>query len=220
MTAIRILVAEDEALYRTGLRLILEAQPDIEVAGEASEGAAAVEAALALEVDVVLMDVRMSGMDGLEAARRLAAAQGPRVLLLTSFDLDEYVERALDIGVSGFVLKSATAEEMVWAVRRVAAGGSVLDPAVAPRVIEAFSRRRLRLRSVPSALATLSRREHEVLVQVAHGLSNREIARSLGVGEATIRTHVGHLLTKLDLRRRGQAIALAYEAGLVRTDPR
>jgi DNA-binding NarL/FixJ family response regulator len=215
---IRVLVAEDEALYRTGLRLILEAQPDIEVAGEASDGAAAVEAAFALEVDVVLMDVRMSGMDGLEAARRMAAAGGPRVLLLTSFDLDEYIEQALTIGVGGFVLKSASVEELVWAVRRVAAGGGVLDPAVAPRVIEAFSRRRMRLSSVPPLLATLSKREQEVLVHVARGLSNREIARSLGLGEATVRTHVGHLLAKLDLRSRGQAIALAYEVGLVGAD--
>jgi len=214
----RVLVAEDEALYRMGLRLILEAQPDIEVAGEASDGAAAVEAAFALEVDVVLMDVRMSGMDGLEAARRLAAARGPRVLLLTSFDLDEYIEQALTIGVGGFVLKSASGEELVWAVRRVAAGGGVIDPAVAPRVIEAFSRRRLRLPSTPPPLATLSKRERDVLVHVARGLSNREIARSLGLGEATVRTHVGHLLAKLDLRSRGQAIVLAYEVGLVGAD--
>ena len=214
----RVLVAEDEALYRMGLRLILEAQPDIEVAGEASDGAAAVEAALALDVDVVLMDVRMSGMDGLEAARRLAAARGPRVLLLTSFDLDEYIEQALTIGVGGFVLKSASGEELVWAVRRVAAGGGVIDPAVAPRVIEAFSRRRLRLPSTPPPLATLSKRERDVLVHVARGLSNREIARSLGLGEATVRTHVGHLLAKLDLRSRGQAIVLAYEVGLVGAD--
>jgi DNA-binding NarL/FixJ family response regulator len=219
---IRVLVADDEALYRTGLRLILDAQPDIEVVGEAADGAAALEALRALDVDVVLMDVRMAGMDGLEAARRLAAARHPgaaRVLILTSFDLDDYIERALAAGVGGFVLKSASAEELVSAVRAVAAGGGVLDPAVTRRAIDAFLRGRPRPAQAPPVLAGLSSREWDVLLHLARGLSNREIARSLGVGEATVRTHVGHVLTKLNVRDRTQAVVLAFRSGMVDAEP-
>jgi DNA-binding NarL/FixJ family response regulator len=214
---IRVLIVEDEPLFRTGVRLIMQAEPDIEVVGEVSDGAQALEAAGRLDVDVVLMDVRMSGVDGLEATRRLAARGGEsaRVVILTSFDLDEYIDRALAIGVSAFVLKSASAEELVAAVRTVGAGNAFLSPSITRRVIDAFARHRVRLAREPEELATLSRREREVLLHLARGMSNREIAGALGIGETTVRTHVGHLLMKLNLRDRTQAALLAQESGIL-----
>jgi DNA-binding NarL/FixJ family response regulator len=215
---IRLLIVDDQALVRVGLRMILDEQPDIEVVGEASDGAEAVAAARTLEADVVLMDIRMAGMSGLDAARQLASAgdrRAPRVLILTTFDLDEYIDEALSIGTSGFVLKSASPEELVSAVRAVAAGQAFLAPSVTRRVIEAFARRRVRLAREPDELATLTEREREVLRYLARGLSNREIAGALGVSETTVRTHVGHLLMKLHLRDRTQAVVLAYERGVV-----
>jgi DNA-binding NarL/FixJ family response regulator len=218
---IRVLVAEDEDMFRTGLRLILDAQPDVHVVAEAATAAQAFEAAARHDFDVVVMDIRMGADDGLETARRLTAGRAPaRVLVLTNFDLDEYVDRALAIGVSGFVLKSATAEELVAAVRAVAAGQAFLAPSVTRRVIDAFTRRRLRLVRRPEELESLSKREREVLVHVARGRSNREIARALGIGETTVRTHVGHVLMKLNRRDRTQAALLAQDAGLLDDDER
>jgi DNA-binding NarL/FixJ family response regulator len=215
---IRVLVVDDHGLARAGLRMILEAQPDIEVAGMASDGAAAVAAVTALEVDVVLMDIRMEGVGGLEAVRRLRGAptrRPVRVLIVTTFDLDEYIDEALSIGVDGFIVKSAPPEELVAAVRAVAAGGAFLGPTVARRVIGAFSRRRMRLTRGPSELAALTEREREVLRCLARGLSNQEIAGELRIGETTVRTHVGHVLTKLNLRDRIQAVVRAHEMGIL-----
>jgi DNA-binding NarL/FixJ family response regulator len=214
---IRLLIVDDQSLVRTGLRLILDAQPDMTVVGEAADGRAAVALAHRQAVDVVLMDIRMAGVSGLEAARQLAAggSRGPaRVLILTTFDLDEYIDEALSIGTSGFILKSASPEELVAAVRAVAAGEACLAPSVARRVIQAFARRRVRLSREPAELASLTEREREVLRHVAMGLSNREIADTLHVGENTIRTHVAHLLMKLNLRDRTQAAVLAFETGV------
>jgi DNA-binding NarL/FixJ family response regulator len=214
---IRLLLVEDEDLFRSALRAILEAQPDIRVVGEAADGHGALAALTRLAVDVVLMDVRMAGLDGLETARRASTLPGrtPRILILTTFDLDEYVDEALALGAAGFVLKSATEEELLTAVRAVAAGEAFLDPSVTRRVIEAFARRRLRLARRPRELAFLTGREREVLQHVARGRSNREIAAALGVGEATVRTHVGHVLMKLNLRDRTQAALLASESGVL-----
>lgn len=215
---IRLLIADDQLLVRAGLRLILEAQADITVVGEAADGRAAVEIARRTPVDVALLDIRMAGVGGLEAARQLTAPGArwpPRVLILTTFDLDEYIDEALSIGTNGFVLKSASPEELVGAVRAVAAGEAYLAPSVTRRVIEAFSRRRVKLSREPAELASLTDREREVLRHMARGLSNREIAGTLNVGENTVRTHVAHLLMKLNLRDRTQAVVLAYEAGVV-----
>jgi DNA-binding NarL/FixJ family response regulator len=212
---IRLLIADDQSLVRTGLRLILDAQPDIAVVGEAADGRAAVDLARRLGADVVLMDIRMTGISGLEAARQLTARGATRVLILTTFDLDEYIDEALSIGTAGFILKSASPEELVAAVRAVAAGDAFLAPSIARRVIEAFSRRRVRVAQEPAELAALTGREREVLRHVARGLSNREIADLLHVAETTIRTHVAHVLMKLNLRDRTQAVVLAYESGAV-----
>jgi DNA-binding NarL/FixJ family response regulator len=212
---IRLLIADDQSLVRTGLRLILDAQPDIAVVGEAADGRAAVDLARRLGADVVLMDIRMTGISGLEAARQLTARGATRVLILTTFDLDEYIDEALSIGTAGFILKSASPEELVAAVRAVAAGDALLAPSIARRVIEAFSRRRVRVAQEPAELAALTGREREVLRHVARGLSNREIADLLHVAETTIRTHVAHVLMKLNLRDRTQAVVLAYESGAV-----
>jgi len=212
---IRLLIADDQSLVRAGLRLILDAQPDIAVVGEAADGKAAVDLARRLGADVVLMDIRMTGISGLEAARQLTARGATRVLILTTFDLDEYIDEALSIGTAGFILKSASPEELVAAVRAVAAGDAFLAPSIARRVIEAFSRRRVRVAQEPAELAALTGREREVLRHVARGLSNREIADLLHVAETTIRTHVAHVLMKLNLRDRTQAVVLAYESGAV-----
>jgi DNA-binding NarL/FixJ family response regulator len=213
---IRVLIADDQALVRGGFRLILEAQEDIQVVGEADDGREALAKARELEPDVVLMDIRMPELDGLEATRRLVAGGGPpRVLILTTFDLDEYVYEAMKAGASGFLLKDVRPEQLAEAVRVVAGGEALLAPAITRRLVEEFVRRPPPGSGAPAALAELTERELEVLKLVAAGLSNAEIAASLFVSEATIKTHVTHILTKLRLRDRVQAVVLAYESGLI-----
>lgn len=216
---ITVLVADDQALTRGGLRMILESQADIQVVGEAADGREAVEMARRTTPDVVLMDVRMPGMDGLEATRKLLAARpadaGPRVLVLTTFDHDEYVYEALKAGASGFLLKDVQPEQLIKAVRGVAAGDSLLAPAITRRLIEEYVRRPPTGRKSPPELAELTPREIEVLKEIARGLSNHEIAASLCVAEATVKTHVTRLLDKLGLRDRTQAVVFAYENDVV-----
>jgi DNA-binding NarL/FixJ family response regulator len=211
---IRLLIADDQALMRTGFRMILDAQDDIEVVGEAIDGADAIRRFEELSPDVVVMDVRMPTMDGIEATRRISALGRPaRVLILTTFDLDEYVYEALRAGASGFLLKDRPPEELVAAVRVIASGEALLAPSVTRRLIEEFARRAPAAK--PTELDELTEREREVLVLMARGLSNVEIARSLFVAETTVKTHVGRVLHKLGLRDRAQAVVLAYESGLV-----
>ena len=214
---IRILIADDQALVRAGFHAILDHEPDLEVVGEAADGREAVEQARRLEPDVVLMDVRMPGLDGIEATRRLLSVPGRalRVLMVTTFDLDEYVYAALQAGASGFLLKDAPREQLTGAVRTVAAGDTLLAPAITRRLVEQYVRRPPPSSGVPTALAALSAREVEVLRLVAEGLSNAEIAGRLTVSEATVKTHVAHVLGKLGLRDRVQAVVLAYETRLV-----
>ena len=197
--------------------MILEAQPDIEVAGEAANGLEAVELARSLAPDVVLMDVRMPGLDGIEATRRVTAwsVEGPRVLMLTTFDLDEYVYRAIRAGASGFLLKDVRPAELVHAVRVISSGDTLLAPAITRRLLEEFIRRPLPGQR-PAELSELTDRESEVLALVARGLSNAEIAQRLFLGETTVKTHLTRILTKLHLRDRVQAVVLAYDSGLVR----
>ena len=215
---IRIVVADDHQVVRTGFAALLDTQPDFAVAGTAGDGAEAVQICRELRPDVVLMDVRMPGTDGIEATRRLTESgqDGPRILILTTFDLDEYVYDALCAGASGFLLKDVTAERLFDAVRVVAAGQALLAPAVTRRLISEFARLRPRP-SAPSteALAALTPRETQVLQLLAEGLSNPEIAARLVVTEETIKTHIGHVLNKLGLRDRTQAVITAYESGLV-----
>jgi len=211
---IRVLVADDQALMRTGFRMILDAQDDLEVVGEAIDGADAVRQFERLEPEVVVMDVRMPTMDGIEATRRLTQREPPaRVLILTTFDLDEYVYEALRAGASGFLLKDRPPEELVAAVRVVASGDALLAPSVTRRLIEEFAKRAPKVSR--DDLAELTDREREVLVLIARGLSNAEIAKALFVAETTVKTHVGHVLTKLGLRDRAQAVVVAYESGVV-----
>ena len=212
---IRILIADDQELVRTGFRVVLDAEPDLEVVGEAADGFVALEAAETLRPDVVLMDIRMPNLDGIEATRRIAAGNGaPRILILTTFDLDDYVYEALRAGASGFLLKDARAEELRHAVRTVASGDALLSPAITRRLIENYTRRPPPTMH-PAPLAELTPRELEVLRLLARGLSNADIARELVVGEATVKTHVAHTFSKLDLHDRAQAVVLAYESGLV-----
>jgi DNA-binding NarL/FixJ family response regulator len=212
---IRVVIADDQALVRGGFRLILEAQPDIEVVGEAANGAAGVDAVKRDRPDVVLMDIRMPVLDGLEATRRIVGAGvATKVLVLTTFDLDEYVYAALRAGASGFLLKDTTPEGLVAAVRVVAAGDQLLAPSVTRRLVERFARQ-----PEPAAVPALDRltaREVDVLRLMARGMSNAEIADSLVVSESTVKSHVAHVLGKLDLRDRAQAVVAAYESGLVR----
>jgi DNA-binding NarL/FixJ family response regulator len=213
---IRVLVVDDQELVRSGFCVILEAAEGITVVGEAANGEAAVSAAVAHRPDVVLMDIRMPGMDGLEAARLLTrASPAQKVIMLTTFDLDEYVYDALRAGASGFLLKDAPRADLIAAVRAVAAGNAMLAPTVTRRLIEVFARRPPQTSPAPSRLATLTAREREVLVLLARGGSNTEIAGALFVSEATVKTHVGNLLAKLGLRDRVQAVILAYETGIV-----
>ena len=217
---IGIVVADDHEVVRAGFAALLDTQPDFTVLGTASDGAEAVLACRELKPDVVLMDVRMPGTDGIEATRRLLAGGGhvPRVLILTTFDLDEYVFDALRAGASGFLLKDATAERLFEAVRVVAAGEALLAPAVTRRLISEFTRIRPAAgpaSAAPSAFAALTPRETEVLKLVAEGLSNPEIAARLVVTEETVKTHVSRVLAKLGLRDRTQAVVAAYESGLV-----
>jgi DNA-binding NarL/FixJ family response regulator len=212
---IRVVLADDQPLVRTGLRMIFSPEPDIEVVGEAANGAEAVALCLQKHPDVVLMDVRMPEMDGIEATRRLGAEESPpKVLVLTTFDLDDIVYDALRAGASGFLLKDAPEDRLTTAIRVVADGGSLFAPSVTRRLIEEFSRRPT-VEPRPS-VDGLTDRETEVLVQVARGLSNAEIAAALFVSENTVKTHVARVLMKLGLRDRVQAVVLAYESGLVR----
>jgi DNA-binding NarL/FixJ family response regulator len=219
--AVKVLLADDQALVRAGFRMILDAEPDIEVAGEAENGLEAVEAARRLQPDVILMDIRMPELDGLEATRRLTADRngddrGPRILMLTTFDLDEYVYEALRAGASGFLLKDAPPEQLVQAIHVVAAGEALLAPSVTKRVIEEFAGKpRREPAQRPRGLDELTARELEVLKAIARGLSYAEIAKELFVSETTVKTHVARVLMKLSLRDRVQAVVLAYEAGVV-----
>jgi DNA-binding NarL/FixJ family response regulator len=219
---VRVVIADDQALVRTGFRLILEEQGDIDVVGEAADGVAAVETVRRVQPDVVLMDVRMPVLDGLEATRRLVASGAPaaeplhsRILILTTFDLDEYVYAALEAGASGFLLKDVSAEKLVAAVRTVCAGDALLAPSITRRLVERFSRRFAPPPALGHGVDELTARERDVLVLVARGLSNAEIAEHLHLGAATVKTHVARILAKLGLRDRVQAVVVAYEVGLV-----
>jgi DNA-binding NarL/FixJ family response regulator len=215
--SLSVLIVDDQALVRAGFRMILDAEEDIEVAGEASDGAEAIEEAQRLRPDVVLMDVRMPQMDGIEATRRLLSANGleTKVVMLTTFDMDEYVYDALRAGASGFLLKDVPPEQLVSGIRAVAQGDALLAPSVTRRVIEEFVRRPPgSVQAMPPEVAELTPRELEVLRLVAKGQSNAEIAKELFVSETTVKTHVAHLLTKLGVRDRVQAVVLAYECGL------
>ncbi len=220
---ISVLVVDDQELVRAGFCVILQNADGITVAGEAADGAAAVAQAAALAPDVVLMDVRMPGMDGLEATRLITAGapgqqpakQNPRVVMLTTFDLDDYVYEALRAGASGFLLKDSPRGDLIAAVRAAAAGDALLAPSVTRRLIEAFARRPAETAPSPSQLAALTARERDVLLLLARGRSNAEIAAALFVSEATVKTHVGNVLAKLGLRDRVQAVILAYETGIV-----
>lgn len=214
--SIRVLLVDDEAMVRVGLRMVLSAEPDIEVVGEIGDGEAAEAAVLELAPDVVLMDVRMPRVDGIEAARRVMAARSQtKVVILTTFGEDEYVEGALRSGVSGFLLKVSPPEQLVAAVRTVASGGGLLDPSVTLRVIERFAGAPTPRTVRSAALDALTERERDVLTLIARGLSNAEIAADLYLGEATVKTHVSNVLMKLGLRDRVQAVVAAYELGLV-----
>jgi DNA-binding NarL/FixJ family response regulator len=214
----RCLIADDQAMVREGFAAVLGSQPGLLVAGQAADGADAVRQAHDLEPDVVLMDVRMPVMDGLQATRQILSASSPgrpRVLMLTTFDLDEYVYEALRAGASGFLLKDATAAELIHAVRVVAAGDALLAPSVTRRLIADFARQPRPAPPFPSSIGALTQRETEVLRLIAQGLSNTEISSTLVIAEQTTKTHVGRILAKLDLRDRAQAVVLAYETGLV-----
>jgi DNA-binding NarL/FixJ family response regulator len=217
--SVRVLVADDQEVVRAGFAALLATQPDFAVVGSAADGAEAVRLCRQERPDVVLMDVRMPVLDGIEATRRIAAApatgERPRILMLTTFDLDEYVYDALSAGASGFLLKDVTAERLFDAVRVVAAGEALLAPRITRRLISEFARLRPQARRGSAVLAQLTPRETEVLRQVAAGLSNPEIAERLVVSEETVKTHVSRVLTKLGLRDRTQAVVLAYESGLV-----
>jgi DNA-binding NarL/FixJ family response regulator len=217
---IRVLLADDHQLVRSGFRVILEIEDDLEVVGEASDGAQAVDLAGRLRPDVVLMDVEMPGMDGLEATRRITAGDnGPSVLILTTFDRDEYLFAALQAGASGFLLKNGTPEALTEAVRVLARGDALLAPELTRRVIATFSRPGSVTPAATKRLDELTPREHEVLVAMAGGATNAEIAAALHLGETTVKTHVSRVLMKLGARDRTQAVVLAYELGVVHPGP-
>jgi DNA-binding NarL/FixJ family response regulator len=214
---IRVVVVDDQELVRSGFCVILDAADGITVVGEAGNGEAAVAAVAAHQPDVVLMDIRMPGMDGLEATRLITrdSSPAPKVVMLTTFDLDDYVYEALRAGASGFLLKDSPRHDLIAAIRAAAAGDALLAPSVTRRLIEAFARRPPEATPSPSQLASLTARERDVLLLLARGRSNAEIAVALFVSEATVKTHVGNVLAKLGLRDRVQAVILAYETGLV-----
>jgi DNA-binding NarL/FixJ family response regulator len=215
---IRVLVADDQSMVRAGFRMLLAREPDIEVVAEARDGHEAVYQAARFDPTVVLMDIRMPELDGLEATRRILAADDrARILILTTFDLDEYVYEALSAGASGFVLKDDPPEQLIAAIRTVAAGDALLSPSVTKRVIRQFAR--TPRPSPPEEVAELTTREHEVLRLIALGLSNAEIAQELYISEGTVKTHVTHVLQKLNLRDRVQAVVLAYRTGLFDAEP-
>jgi DNA-binding NarL/FixJ family response regulator len=215
--SIRVLVVDDQALVRAGFVKLLEPEPDLRVVGEAGDGSEAVEAAARMRPDVILMDIRMPRLDGIEATRRIrAGSQAARVLVLTTYDLDEYVFDALKAGASGFLLKDAPADQLVAGIRVIAAGDALLAPQVTKRLIEEFASRPTPPPDGPAELAELTAREREILTLIARGLTNGEIAAELVLGESTVKTHVGNVLSKLGLRDRVQAVVLAYETGLVR----
>jgi DNA-binding NarL/FixJ family response regulator len=213
--SIRVVIADDQAMVRAGLRLIVESEPGMEVVGEAPDGAEAVAVARRTRPDLVLMDISMPRLDGLGAARRLLGdPHPPRIVMLTTFDTDENLHVALRTGVSGFLLKNSPPERLLEAIRAAAAGDALIDPAVTTRLIAAFAGRHEP--AAPPELATLTPRESQVLLLLARGLANIEIAQELNIGEATVRTHVMQVLRKLGLRDRVQAVVFAYEAGVVR----
>jgi DNA-binding NarL/FixJ family response regulator len=213
---IRVLIADDQALVRSGLALVIGNQPDMEVAGEAENGLDALARCRQTEPDVALLDIRMPGLDGLEVARRVLRDHTEiRVILLTTFDLDSYLYEALKIGVSGFFLKADPPEQLAAGIRAVVAGGSLLAPSLTRRVVETYVRGPAP-GSVPPELSELTERELDVLRLVAQGLTNSEIADRLVIGEATVKTHVGRVFSKLEVRDRAQAVVVAYETGLVR----
>jgi DNA-binding NarL/FixJ family response regulator len=217
--SLRVLVADDQSMVRAGFRMLLAEEPDIEVVAEASNGLEAVEKAARFDPTVVLMDIRMPELDGLEATRRiLATDKGARILILTTFDLDEYVYEALSAGASGFVLKDDPPEQLIAAIHTVAAGDALLSPTVTKRVIKQFSR--LPRHSPPREFDDLTAREQEVFRLIANGLSNTEIAQELFISDATVKTHITHILQKLNLRDRVQAVVLAYQNGLFDADAR
>jgi DNA-binding NarL/FixJ family response regulator len=214
--SIRVLLCDDQALVRSGFRMILEARPDLEVVGEAEDGLQAVELAVRSEPDVILMDVRMPNIDGVEATRRIVAAgSGARVIVLTTYDLDEYVYDAIRAGASAFLLKDVRPAQLVEAIRIVAAGDALLAPSVTRRLLDRFARSLPGREPAPAALSSLTEREVEVLRLLASGLSNAELAEHLFVSEATVKSHISSILRKLGVRDRVQAVILAYEAGLV-----
>ena len=214
-----VLIVDDQALVRAGFRMILDAEEDIEIAGEAADGAEAVAEAVRLKPDVVLMDVRMPQVDGIEATRRLLAADGvdTKVVMLTTFDMDEYVYESLRAGASGFLLKDVPPEQLVTGIHAVVSGEALLAPSVTRRMIEEYVRRPPNAaRPASRELEQLTAREREVLVLMARGLSNAELAKEFVVSEATVKTHVAHVLAKLGLRDRVQAVVFAYESGVIR----
>jgi len=215
--SIDIVIADDQSLVRAGFRMIVEADPELRIVGEANDGAQAVEASRHSRPDVVLMDIRMPVMDGLEATRQIMKLSNPpRVLILTTYDLDEYVFDAIRIGASGFLLKDVAPEDLLAGIRTIAQGDSLMSPSVTRRLIEAFVRDHPEAPTPPAGLNDLTQRELEILGLVARGLSNAEIAKQLFVSSATIKTHVARVLDKLDVRDRVQAVVLAYETGIVR----
>jgi DNA-binding NarL/FixJ family response regulator len=214
---IRVLIADDQALVRGGFRVILDSETDIQVVGEAVDGQQALELAASLNPDVVLMDIRMPGMDGIAATKRLLGRPGenPRVLILTTFDHDEYLYDAIRAGASGFLLKNVSPSHLVHAIRTVAAGDALLDPALTRKLMDEFTRRPAPGARAPERLSELTDREIDVLRLVARGLSNTQIARELIIGAATVKTHVSNILAKLDIHDRVQAVVIAYETGLI-----
>ena len=215
---IRVAIADDQGLVRAGFRMIVGSQPDMEVVGEAGDGQAAIDLVRREKPDVILMDIRMPRLDGIAATRTITGTESPpRVVILTTYELDEYVFDALAAGASAFLLKAAPPEELIHAIRIVAAGDALLAPSVTKRLIEEFAKRPKPSTSKAKQLEGLTERERDVLTEVARGLTNAEIATRLHVAETTVKTHVAHVLDKLDLRDRVQAVILAYETGLAGT---